>query len=98
MGAKIHVWNANSTSFWCPACNEAHRVSTSGARRWSFTGPPESPSMHPSLNISWTDVDGVVRHRCHSNISGGRITYADDCSHVMKGQTADLPDWVDGRT
>jgi hypothetical protein len=30
---------------------------------------------------------------CHSFITDGRIQYLGDCTHDLKGQTIDLPDW-----
>ncbi len=30
---------------------------------------------------------------CHSFVTDGRIQFLDDCTHELKGQTVDLPDW-----
>lgn len=31
--------------------------------------------------------------RCHSFVTAGKIQFLDDCTHALKGQTVDLPDW-----
>jgi hypothetical protein len=31
--------------------------------------------------------------RCHSFITDGRIQFLDDCSHELKGQTVEIPDY-----
>lgn len=30
---------------------------------------------------------------CHSYVTDGRIQYLDDCTHELKGQTVELPEW-----
>jgi hypothetical protein len=30
---------------------------------------------------------------CHSYVTDGRIRFLDDCTHHLKGQTVDLPEW-----
>jgi hypothetical protein len=32
---------------------------------------------------------------CHSFVTDGKIQFLNDCSHALKGQTVDLPDWDD---
>lgn len=32
---------------------------------------------------------------CHSFVTDGKIQFLDDCTHALKGQTVDLPDWND---
>jgi hypothetical protein len=31
--------------------------------------------------------------RCHSYVTDGKIQFLDDCTHDLKGQTVDLPEW-----
>lgn len=30
---------------------------------------------------------------CHSHVKNGKIQFLGDCTHELKGQTVDLPDW-----
>lgn len=32
-------------------------------------------------------------HRCHSFVTAGRIQFLGDCTHELRGQTVDLPDF-----
>lgn len=32
---------------------------------------------------------------CHSFVRNGQIQFLDDCTHDLKGQTVDLPNWED---
>lgn len=34
-------------------------------------------------------------YRCHLFVTDGRIQFLDDCTHELKGQTVDLPDWTE---
>lgn len=81
--AKVHYY------FLCPGCDEIHGID----EKWSFPGGDvEKPTFHPSV---------LVRHyrggkefaRCHSFIREGKIQFLGDCSHSLKNQTVDLPDF-----
>jgi hypothetical protein len=79
----------------CPACRSWHRIWTerpypTTKARWTFNGNVESPSFSPSVNISCTPHKGHT-YRCHFVVTNGQISYCGDCTHEMKGQTADLP-------
>ena len=90
--------------FWCPGCNEAHKVGDS----WQFDGNEESPTFSPSV-LTWgprpnTEEElsayfdqGVplpnVERRCHSFIRAGQIEFLSDCSHGFAGSTLPLPEW-----
>lgn len=34
-------------------------------------------------------------NHCHSYVRDGMIQFLNDCSHELKGQTVELPDWQD---
>ena len=72
--------------FFCPACGNAHGPVVP---RWSFNGDLEKPTFSPSILAK---VDDRV---CHSYVTDGKIQYLDDCSHNLRGQTIDLPDFDD---
>lgn len=77
--------------------------------RWGYNGNSEKPTFTPSIlvgghklvveNGKWTgewvrDAKGdPVPSVCHSFVTDGRIQFLCDCTHVLAGQTVDLPDW-----
>lgn len=83
--------------FDCPGCKMSHEVyirphkNSSGAS-WSFTGNPEKPTFHPSLNATVTNDKGQVTLRCHSFVENGMIRFLDDCTHSLAGETVEMPD------
>lgn len=76
----------NKYAFFCPACNFAHWFKTLGGG-WCWNGDREHPTIHPSI-LAFDD-----KFRCHSFVADGRIKFLDDCTHSMKGQTVDLPEF-----
>jgi hypothetical protein len=80
-GVTHHAW-----LFHCPACDAVHQCDD----RWSFNGDQERPTFGGSVLVHEGSPD---RARCHSVVTDGRIAYCEDCSHSMKSQTVDLPDW-----
>ena len=69
-------------AFWCPGCDEPHRVPRDG--RWTFDGNWERPTFSPSL-LSWADYpDG--RRCCHLFIRDGHLEFLGDCTHALAGQ------------
>jgi hypothetical protein len=90
---KLHVRDFGTHKryyFWCPACKGAHSVACDSPTRpnWSYNGLPDAPSFTPSVLINAPATD----YRCHFFVTAGKIAYCNDCNHVMKGQTVDLPD------
>lgn len=92
----------------CPACGEAHHLST----KWEFNGDLERPTFTPSLLVQsghhvtghsgpcWCDYQrehpgepSFSCSSCHSHIKDGAIQYLSDCTHAMAGQTVPLPDF-----
>ena len=75
--------------------------------QWTFDGDAACPTFSRSINIRWGryadpnfkpsspdhDPSGV----CHYTITRGKITYANDCTHALRGQAVDLPDIPDGK-
>ena len=80
---------------WCPACRTLHRFPVD---RWTFNGDMEKPTFSPSMLIKWNDPAdvGYTSTRktsvCHSFVRDGKIHYCNDCTHLFKGLTVDLPD------
>lgn len=79
---------AQSLMFWCPGCEMPHGPQVSGGR-WSWNGDREKPTLSPSLLVTCAG-DGS---RCHSFIRDGKIQFLGDCTHMLKGQTVEIPEW-----
>jgi hypothetical protein len=81
-------------AFECPGCGCCHRVRVQGPEPvWWWNRSLERPTFTPSLRVRWGDVKG--NQTCHSFITDGRIMFLNDCTHVLAGQTMDLPDLED---
>lgn len=76
---------ANRRAFFCPGCGCAHWFIAPGS--WEWNGDYEKPTITPSI-LAWGDS-----FRCHSFVTDGKIRFLDDCSHELKGQTIELPDF-----
>lgn len=73
--------------FFCPGCQCGHYVRVAGpGPQWAFNQNKVKPTVSPSILVSST-------HTCHSFIKDGMIQFLDDCTHALKGQTVELPDW-----
>lgn len=48
MSAKVHR-SGEHVVFWCPGCDEAHRISLSG---WTWNESLDAPSFHPSIKVT----------------------------------------------
>ena len=73
-------------AFFCPGCGFAHWFKTHGGG-WTWNGDRERPTISPSV-LAWADA-----FRCHSFVTDGRIRFLDDCTHKLRGQTVDLPEF-----
>lgn len=73
-------------AFFCPGCGFAHWFKTDGGG-WTWNGDREKPTISPSV-LAWAD-----NFRCHSFVTGGQIRFLNDCTHGMKNQTVELPDF-----
>lgn len=84
--------------FYCPGCKNSHMVTTVHEKPcWDFNYDAERPTISPSylVQIPASDDGKYPAVRCHSYIRDGRIEYLSDCTHDLRGQTVDLPDWKD---
>ncbi len=86
---------------WCPACKELHEIAVDrpfrNGARWTWDGNGAAPSFSPSMNIRvgpYPQSSKKAGHVdvCHYFVRAGRIEYLGDCTHVMAGQTVDMPD------
>ncbi len=78
--------------FYCPGCKCGHYVRTKGQQPvWQFNGDVNKPTVNPSILVQ-------SANRCHSFVRDGLIRFLDDCSHELKGQTVEIPEFdvIDG--
>lgn len=70
--------------FWCPGCDDAHRIDDT----WGWNADTEKPTFTPSV---LSEGSGNIP-RCHSFITDGVAQFLQDSTHAMAGQTVALPD------
>jgi len=80
--------------FQCPACDCGHFFIIGGKCSWSWNGDAENPTVKPSIRTWQGNKKDSDYSQCHSFITDGKIKYCGDCTHDMKGQTVELPDWL----
>lgn len=98
---KIYPEQSNTEykqyAFFCPGCKCAHAFNT----KWQFNGDMEKPTITPSILVTWPAnpkaeerfKEWRTERKCHSYVTDGRIQFLSDCTHDLKGQTVDLPDF-----
>jgi hypothetical protein len=74
--------NGDVWHYWCPGCDCAHGINST----WQFNGDVEKPTISPSILATGAGT-------CHCFIKDGKIQFLDDCTHALKGQTVDVPEW-----
>ena len=85
--------------FRCPGCARTHYIQhgAEDGPNWSWNGNLEKPTFTPSVLVTYpgkdAGQDGAPPAVCHSFVTDGRIQYLGDCTHVLAGQTVDLPPW-----
>ena len=87
---QINYW------LWCPACQDAVRITNA----WSFDGNLLLPTFAPSILATGyygTEDGGRVETRCHSYLQQGIWRFLDDCTHAHAGEkmpVEPLPAWL----
>lgn len=93
-----------SVLFWCPGCDDVHRVTVETPNGWGWNGDLESPTFTPSVRVQGNQwAPGEPFHKpnhaavaagdrtcCHSFVTDGRIQYLGDSTHALAGQTVDM--------
>ena len=98
-GCKTHhqvtVDPAQSGPVWGYNGNpDAPTFTPSVLRRWISGDPPVTAENLDAYKANpWTQKD--KENVCHSFVTDGRIQFLGDCTHVLAGQTVDLPDLPD---
>jgi hypothetical protein len=104
LGLKLRVIQDGQVAFHCPGCNCAHALNLNPARPgacWMFNGSGDKPTFQPSVHVrtgravdpAYVPEEGDPPEVCHSFVTDGRIQFLSDCTHVLAGQTVDVPDW-----
>jgi hypothetical protein len=75
--------------FHCPGCKMLHGLDS----RWTFNGDVNKPTFSPSLLVRYPWGPSQEEKRCHSFITDGFIRFLNDCTHELKGQTVEIPDF-----
>lgn len=68
-----------------------HPSVLTGGVQWDQEQYPvmaQRAARHPGVPVGQRTV-------CHSFVTGGRIQFLGDSTHVLAGQTVDLPEWPD---
>jgi hypothetical protein len=84
---KLEYKNIITFQFYCPGCKCIHSLNNS----WNFNNDYDNePTFNPSILVTGR---GDPNYRCHSFIREGKIQFLSDCSHELKSQTIDLPEF-----
>lgn len=90
-GKVIEGW-----MFHCPGCHTLHRIQTDKNHKpcWDWNGDVDNPTINPSILVRWSR-EGKKDQRCHSFVKDGKIQFLGDCTHDLKNQTVEIPDWFE---
>lgn len=86
---KVKTEHEELRFFHCPGCKRSHAVRVSGDGAWGFNWNDDKPTFTPSVLVTQPPSS----YRCHSFVRDGKIQFLGDCSHELKGQTIELPEW-----
>jgi len=86
MKMKVRRQEGGLYAILCPACQLAHAVDS----RWTFNGDFDLPTFRPSIRVHGWLNDENPDGQCHSMVTDGMISFFDDCTHALKGQTVPL--------
>jgi hypothetical protein len=75
--------------FNCPGCKMLHGLDS----RWKFNGDFSKPTFSPSLLVRYPWGPEQKQCVCHSFITDGFIRFLSDCTHELKDQTVEIPEW-----
>ena len=98
MSIKLHLALEDAVEaqviFRCPGCKHEHSLRVKGLGPcWVWNGSMETPTFIPSILVQAFSDKSV---RCHSFVTDGKIQFLADCTHELRGQMVDLPNWEEG--
>lgn len=91
--------------FICPGCNTEHLIWTANEGHqhpvWGFNGDLDKPTITPSIRVQYpANPEAKEEYKewrkeriCHSFIKGGIIQFLGDCTHELRGQTVEIPEF-----
>lgn len=84
--------------FFCPGCGQNHSVIYPVTNlvddSWDFNGDHECPTISPSIKVNWQpEITGLPPKLCHSYVKMGKIEFQDDCYHMLRNTTVELPEY-----
>jgi len=83
----LKLGNEDHLVWHCPGCRCGHRVPVTGPKAWTFNGDIQSPTLSPSVLVSYEPNPPKDRPaRCHCFIQQGTIVFQSDCDHAMAGK------------
>jgi hypothetical protein len=96
--SKIRNLKGGGQIFYCPGCKTTHAINQAGWNsKWTYNGDPEKPTINPSIKVTYEGVDAnqddAPPDLCHSFVRDGMIQFLGDCTHALKNQTVEIPDW-----
>ena len=81
--------------YFCPGCNDTHHVAVDkpfhNGAKWTFAGPYERPTLHPSINYKLGPNSRGDTLICHHFLRNGELQFLNDCTHKLAGKTVPLP-------
>lgn len=97
VGIDIH--EKGDLLFNCPGCDEEHKIYIAKGKHprpvWQWNNSLEVTTITPSIRVKGTRglKENVRDFMCHSFITDGKIKFLTDCTHKLKGQTVELPEY-----
>jgi Family of unknown function (DUF6527) len=96
MGVKFRDMGTQDGERWiafhCPGCQGGHSIPIEGRRKWTWNGSFELPTIAPSIFVNRGGAN-PTQPVCHSWVTDGKIMFLNDCTHALKNQTVEIPDW-----
>lgn len=95
LSEKLRGGDGGQVFFECPGCKVPHgiNVGAGAGPRWQWNGNVDRPTFSPSILVRYPWGSPQVEKICHSYVTDGRIQFLSDCTHILAGQTVDIPDW-----
>ncbi len=81
-----------AVSWWCPGCECMHMVPIEGPYAWKFDGNFETPTLSPSILVTYSYGNPPEKHRCHSHMRNGIIEFLSDCTHSLASKKIPIND------
>jgi hypothetical protein len=50
--SKVLRIGGGIATFWCPGCDEPHRIRVEGPHAWGYNGKPDAPTFTPSVLVT----------------------------------------------